>query len=295
MRALLVDHDVAMLDSVRCAIGFDSGVVVEIATSKLQCIDLMRSAPCEILIACERLADGSGLELLSQVGRHSPATLRIFAAEPSRLALLLGGRLAPFRLYQTLAYPIDPALLLPLLVQVRAHSLESVLPSRSFRPRASAPAQPPPSSPSLAEPVVPASGPAAPRSTPQSRTGAEHRRLLIGAALIVSAALVVLGVRLQSANSVGPVSRSDVRSAPSGGRAMSPSAPINWNAPSVALLVSEVELALTRRDTGQARAALEKLRAVAPTHPRIGFFEALLREPTQTGAQPTGPTNGHSP
>jgi hypothetical protein len=130
---------------------------------------------------------------------------------------------------------------------------------------------------------------------PEARTGAEHRRLLIGAALIVSAALVLLGVRLQSANSAGAVSGSDVRSAPSGGRAMSPSAPIDWNAPSVASLVSEVELALTRRDTGQARAALEKLRAVAPTHPRIGFFEALLREPTQTGAGPTEPTNGHAP
>lgn len=294
MRALLVDHDVAMLDSVRSAISFDSGVALDIATSKLQCIDLMSSAPCEILIACERLADGSGLELLSQVGRHSPTTLRIFAAEPSRLALLLGGRLAPFRLYQTLAYPIDPALLLPLLVQVRAHSLESVLPSRSLRPRASAPARPPPSAPSLAAPVVPASGATAPRSTPEARPGAEHRRLLIGAALIVSAALVLLGVRLQSANNAGAIS-GDVRSAPGGGRAMPPSAPIDWNAPGVASLVSEVELALTRRDTGQARAALDKLRAVAPTHPRIGFFEALLQEPTQPGARPTEPTNGQAP
>ena len=265
MRALLVDHDLGMLESVRRQIGSECGVTIEIAKSKIDCIERMSEAPCEILIACERLADGSGLELLSQIARRSPSTLRLFAAEPTRLALLLGGRLAPFRLYQTLTYPIEPATLLPLLVQMRAHALESVAP----RPSPRVPRVAPPVPVRLRQPLQPPPAVIAPPPPkPAKRFGvdADQRRLLIGTVLLASAALVLLGVRLQSANSAAEVTSA---------------APVNWNTPAVASLVSEIELALTRGDGRRARAALQKLRGVAPTHPRIPFFEReLLREST---------------
>jgi len=104
MRALLADHDAAQLESTVRAL---EGVTLELITSKTQCIDLMRPRPFDVLIACERLVDGSGLELLSQVRERWPKTRRVFAAEPTRLALL-EGRLKPFKLDRVLRYPIDP-------------------------------------------------------------------------------------------------------------------------------------------------------------------------------------------
>jgi len=111
MRALLADQDAP---HVQALIVTPKGVSLEVITSKAQCIDLMRPHPYDMLIACERLVDGSGLELLSHVSERWPQTRRVFAAEPKRLALLRG-RLKPFGLFRTLAYPIDPVQLRLLL------------------------------------------------------------------------------------------------------------------------------------------------------------------------------------
>jgi len=111
LRALLADHDTVRITAV---LGGLKGVALDVSTSKTRCIDLMRPRPYEVLIACERLDDGSGLELLSHVSERWPQTRRVFAAEPKRLALLRG-RLKPFGLFRTLAYPIDPVQLRLLL------------------------------------------------------------------------------------------------------------------------------------------------------------------------------------
>lgn len=79
---------------------------VDTATSKATCIDLMRANPFDVLIASERLSDGSGLELLSHVATRWPDTLRVLVIEPERLRLLRG-KLAPFRLHATMRYPIE--------------------------------------------------------------------------------------------------------------------------------------------------------------------------------------------
>ncbi len=81
---------------------------VDVATSKATCIDLLRANEFDVLVACERLSDGSGLELLSHVGQRWPRVIRILAIEPERRALLRG-RLGPFKLFETLSYPIDEA------------------------------------------------------------------------------------------------------------------------------------------------------------------------------------------
>jgi hypothetical protein len=100
MRVLICDQESEMLE--RIARSFE----VDIATSKATCIDLMRANAFDVLVASERLSDGSGLELLSHVATRWPDTLRVLAIEPQRLKLLRG-KLGPFRLHATLTYPID--------------------------------------------------------------------------------------------------------------------------------------------------------------------------------------------
>jgi hypothetical protein len=100
MRVLICDQESEMLE--RIARAFE----VDIATSKSTCIDLMRANAFDVLVASERLSDGSGLELLSHVATRWPDTLRVLAIEPQRLKLLRG-KLGPFRLHATLKYPID--------------------------------------------------------------------------------------------------------------------------------------------------------------------------------------------
>jgi CheY-like chemotaxis protein len=100
MRVLVVDQDSEMLEAVARA--FE----VDVATSKATCVDLLRANDFDVLVACERLSDGSGLELLSHVAKRWPAVVRILAMEPSRRAMLRG-KLGPFKLFETIAYPID--------------------------------------------------------------------------------------------------------------------------------------------------------------------------------------------
>ena len=87
---------------------------VDAVTNKGDCLDLLRANPFEVIVAGERLEDGSGLELLGQIAKRWPSVLRIFAADPERLKLLRG-KLGPFELFQTLTYPIDPDRLLSVL------------------------------------------------------------------------------------------------------------------------------------------------------------------------------------
>src|ERR1700722_11392351 len=104
MRVLVVDQDstsnLAITRSLRDL--YD----VDCVTNKGDCLDLLRSNIFEVIVATERLEDGSGLELLGQISKKWPSVLRIFAADRQRLQLLRG-RLGPFELFQTLTYPID--------------------------------------------------------------------------------------------------------------------------------------------------------------------------------------------
>ncbi|HEU4624208.1 MAG TPA: hypothetical protein VFS52_05560 [Steroidobacteraceae bacterium] len=100
MRVLVADQEPEMLEAI--ARVFE----VDVATTKATCIDLLRANHFDVIVACERLEDGSGLELLSQVGQRWPHVIRILAIEPERRAMLRG-RLGPFKLFETLSYPID--------------------------------------------------------------------------------------------------------------------------------------------------------------------------------------------
>ena len=104
MRVLLVDHDSEALETIARAI---RGVLeLDCVTSKGDALLLLRQNTYDVLIACERCVDGSGLDLLGRTTRTAVPLKRIFAAAPERLQLL-GPRLAPFKVQRTINYPID--------------------------------------------------------------------------------------------------------------------------------------------------------------------------------------------
>ena len=104
MRVLLVDHDSEALETITRAI---RGVLeLDCVTSKGDALLLLRQNTYDVLIACERCVDGSGLDLLGRTTRTAVPLKRVFAAAPERLQLL-GPRLAPFKVQRTISYPID--------------------------------------------------------------------------------------------------------------------------------------------------------------------------------------------
>jgi TonB family protein len=112
MRVLVVDQDSTLLTAISRTLG--EYFSIDAVTTKADCLDLVRLNEFEVIVAGERLEDGSGLELLGSLARTHPDMLRIFAAERDRLKLLKG-RLGPFGLFRTLSYPIEPRQLLAAL------------------------------------------------------------------------------------------------------------------------------------------------------------------------------------
>ena len=117
MKTLLVDIDRAMLQ--HCAARIGSRQPLVLATSKTQVMELLRhSASYEVVVACERVADGSGLALLDDIHTRWPHLIRVFCAERQRLAMLRT-RLGALRLRHTLNYPVKPVKLELLLVHLQ--------------------------------------------------------------------------------------------------------------------------------------------------------------------------------
>ncbi len=116
MRILIADHDSSMIAGVARALRNDC--TIDVATSKAHCIDLLRRNEFQLVVACEHLSDGSGLELLTQIAQRSPETLRVFAAELYRLSAL-GARLKAFDLFETLTYPLAPGQVRALLAHAK--------------------------------------------------------------------------------------------------------------------------------------------------------------------------------
>ncbi len=152
MRVLLVDHDTEGLEAISRAI---RGVLeLDCVTSKGDALLLLRQNTYDVLIACERCVDGSGLDLLGRTTRATAPLKRIFAAAPDRLQLL-GPRLAPFKVQRTIAYPVDLEELWLAIAQVTGTNdetdgtIERVvldergIPATGSTPRAPIPPRPP--------------------------------------------------------------------------------------------------------------------------------------------------------
>ncbi len=123
LKTLLVDIDRAMLQHCLARVGGRQSLSV--ASSKAQVLHLLRHGPSfDVIVACERLEDGSGLALLSEIHGKWPHLIRVFCSDRHRLSLV-SSRLSAFRLRHTLNYPIRPAeleLLLVHLVQGKSKS-----------------------------------------------------------------------------------------------------------------------------------------------------------------------------
>jgi DNA-binding response OmpR family regulator len=117
MRALLVDHDPPLLESLTRAVR--DICVLDTVTTKDLCLEKLRAESFDAVIVCDRLADGHGLELLAQIAQQHPSTLRAFAAHPRRL-MQMRGRLGPFNLFQAVRYPIAPIELRAMLKSAQA-------------------------------------------------------------------------------------------------------------------------------------------------------------------------------
>ena len=92
-----------------------------IATSKAQVLAVLKhSATFDVVVACERLEDGSGLALLDEIHTKWPNIVRVFCTERERLNVVRN-RLSALRLRYTLTYPLKPVKLELLLVHL-AHA-----------------------------------------------------------------------------------------------------------------------------------------------------------------------------
>ena len=173
MRVLVVDHDSTVLEATVRALR--DHFVIDAVTNKADCIDLLRQNTFDIVVACERLEDGSGLELLSQIAKRWPATLRVFAADRERLRLLQG-RLGPFELFQALSYPINPEKLLSTLSLAReAHDADADTTSiQHIVLGGDDPTEPEPAKPAPVAATRPTPAPTPPRPVSRSQSTPER-------------------------------------------------------------------------------------------------------------------------
>ena len=116
VRTLLVDGDQALLQ--HCVTRIGDRQPLTVATSKALALHLLRPGhQFDVVVACERLRDGSGLALLDDIQARWPNLTRVFSTERQRLAMLRS-RLSPFKLRYTLTYPLKPAKLEMLLLNL---------------------------------------------------------------------------------------------------------------------------------------------------------------------------------
>src|SRR6266702_378681 len=104
MRVLVAGRNAKALATAAGALSND--LTIETASTKAASLALMERTEFDLIVACETLGDGSGLEVLSHAAVNTPDTLRIFAARPSTLKVLKG-ELGLFGLFRTLSYPIN--------------------------------------------------------------------------------------------------------------------------------------------------------------------------------------------
>jgi hypothetical protein len=116
MRILVADRNALLLAAIAATFGRHCEIVT--ATRRDACMEHVENRKFDVVVACEKLADYTGLELLSEVEAVSPPTLRIFAARPETLQRL-GKRLDFFGLLGTLSYPIEARKLLVALKVAR--------------------------------------------------------------------------------------------------------------------------------------------------------------------------------
>jgi TonB family protein len=352
MRVLVVDQDSTLLTAITQTLG--EYFTIDAVTTKADCLDLVRLNDFEVIVAGERLEDGSGLELLGSLARSRPDMLRIFAAERERLKLLKG-RLSPFGLFRTLSYPIEPRQLLAALsaaagIEEEVEEIEEVeapppapAPAPAPAPRRAAPAQASQrapvatAAPSSTQTSVSTAAPRASRAQASSasaapapaRSPAQTSRNGGRNAGASPSALQRQAPRQPTPAALAAASKLDIVTRPKGFPLPSDSSParsaflvgagvilvlgglalsfkifntkdepvaVGTNAsalraphfpPEVVRLVADTEVAFQQDDFKTARTDVAALQQIAPDHPRLPFFESLLKrlEATTQGSK----------
>jgi DNA-binding NarL/FixJ family response regulator len=173
MRVLLVGRNAKVLASVTAAGARARDLTIETAASKAAAFALLEQGPFDLIVACEILGDGSGLEVLSQVAVNTPDTLRIFAARPSTLERLKG-ELGLFGLFRTLSYPINFRKLWAALNLARSCAVETEAPAarQAATAHAANSSQPTPAQPARSSPPAPAHP--APATSPRAKAASQR-------------------------------------------------------------------------------------------------------------------------
>jgi TonB family protein len=322
MRVIVVDHDSMLLETVVRALR--THFAIDTVSTKADCMDLLRQNDFDLVVACERLEDGSGLELLGQIAKRWPATLRVFAADRERLRLLQG-RLAPFELFQTVAYPINPQKLLSTLLLAReAHEADADTTTIQHivlgnddpsQVEALPPGPPEPEPPRVRKAVTPparterAGTPTPARSLTPSRpvTRPAQDAASVVDSISEAAELAAAAMRSRIAPQADAVPAGRKAFVAGAGcavvlfaivlAAMQLRSPHQANpAPATSLapqphfskevtdLVAAVELDLEQDDFKKAEVDVRKLQTLAPDHPRLQFFLTLLDRRTRGGS-----------
>ena len=322
MRVLVVDQDSNLLTAISRTLG--EYFSIDAVTNKSDALDLLRVNEFEVIVAGERLEDGSGLELLGQLARNRPDMLRIFAADRERLKLLKG-RLGPFGLYRTLSYPIDLRQLLAALSAAAGIEEEVTEEEADAQTGAAAAGTPPPRAPGPAVPTRPtaevtvtapvrlrpsshtprAAAPSAgassraPRQPTQQALATAHRLDIVAkpkafpppseptparSAFLVGAGVILVLGGLLLAFKIFNTPDEPIMTATQAGQRSA------HFPPEVVKLVADTETAFQQDDYKTARTDVAALQQIAPDHPRLPFFESLLKRlesRTQEGSRST--------
>ena len=75
MRVLVAGRNAKVLAT--AAGTFSHDLMIETASTKAACIALLERIDFDLIVACETLGDGSGLEVLSHAAVNTPNSLRI--------------------------------------------------------------------------------------------------------------------------------------------------------------------------------------------------------------------------
>lgn len=214
MRVLVADRNALLLECISRTYGHRFSIYT--ATTRKRCDALLRQTGFDVTVISEKLADGPGLALLAQIAQDSPDTRRVFCARQSRLQYLKG-KLGPFGLFRTLAYPIVAREFLATLVLARA-GLESDSPVLDLPRRAQRP-------PARAVAPQPVRIPAQPARHERVRESSTRSKVLLAASMV--------GVFLMTLTLNARRAYPDVETPPASGPVMS--MPVIRPTPNVAL------------------------------------------------------------
>ena len=77
MRALIIEQEKTLQNSLALFLGSQKNYQVFSANSKKEGVTLWGASPCDLVICNDRLPDGSGLEMLKEFSRQDPKVISI--------------------------------------------------------------------------------------------------------------------------------------------------------------------------------------------------------------------------